>query len=36
MFGSQLDYMDDFPTANEQIAESERLSQLEKQGKLGY
>lgn len=36
MFGSQLDYINDFPTANEQITESEKLSQLEKQGKLGY
>jgi predicted transposase/invertase (TIGR01784 family) len=36
MFGSQLDYINDFPTANEQIAESEELAKLEKQGKLGY
>ncbi len=36
MFGSQLDYMNSFSTANEQITESERLAELEKQGKLGY
>jgi PD-(D/E)XK nuclease family transposase len=36
MFGSQLDYINDFPTANEQITESEELAKLEKQGKLGY
>ncbi len=36
MFGSQLDYINDFPTANEQITELEKLAALEKQGKLGY
>ena len=36
MFGSQLDYIDDFSTANEQITELEKLAELEKQGKLGY
>ncbi len=36
MFGSQLDYIDDFETANEQITELEKLADLEKQGKLGY
>jgi hypothetical protein len=36
MFGSQLDYIDDFATANEQITELEKLADLEKQGKLGY
>ncbi len=36
MFGSQLDYINSFDTANEQIAELERLAELEKQGKLGY
>ena len=36
MFGSQLDYINDFDTANEQIEELEKLAELEKQGKLGY
>ncbi len=36
MFGSQLDYINDFATANEQITELEKLADLEKQGKLGY
>lgn len=36
MFGSQLDYINNFDTANEQVAELERLAELEKQGKLGY
>jgi hypothetical protein len=36
IFGSQLDYINDFRTANEQIAEIEKLAKLEKKGKLGY
>lgn len=36
MFGSQLDYIGDYATANEQITEMERLTALEKKGKLGY
>jgi PD-(D/E)XK nuclease family transposase len=36
MFGSQLDYINDFANANEQITETEKLAALEKQGKLGY
>ncbi len=36
MFGSQLDYINDLATAKEQITETEKLAELEKQGKLGY
>ncbi len=36
MFGSQLDYINDLPTATEQISELEKLADLEQQGKLGY
>ena len=36
MFGSQFDYINDFPTANEQMTETEKLWMLEKQGELGY
>jgi predicted transposase/invertase (TIGR01784 family) len=36
MFGSQLDYINNFATANEQITEIEKLAKLEKKGKLGY
>jgi hypothetical protein len=36
MFGSQLDYIDNFRTASEQIAELEKLATLGKQGKLSY
>jgi PD-(D/E)XK nuclease family transposase len=36
MFGSQLDYINDFPTATAQITELEKLANLEEQGKLGY
>nr|MCU0451631.1 Rpn family recombination-promoting nuclease/putative transposase [Bernardetiaceae bacterium] len=36
MYGSQLDYINLFSTANEQISELEKLAELEKQGKLGY
>ncbi len=36
MFGSQLDYINDFSTASEQIEELDRLAELEKQKKLGY
>jgi predicted transposase/invertase (TIGR01784 family) len=36
MFGSQLDYINAFATANEQLTETEKLAALEKQGKLGY
>jgi len=36
MYGSQLDYINDLPTASEQISELDKLAELEKQGKLGY
>ena len=36
MYGSQLDYINDFATANEQITEIEKLAELEQKGKLGY
>ncbi len=36
IFSSQLDYINDLATANEQVTEIERLAELEKQGKLGY
>lgn len=36
MFGSQLDYINEMQTADEQITEFEVLRNLEKQDKLGY
>jgi predicted transposase/invertase (TIGR01784 family) len=36
MFGSQLDYINELPTQEEQMAEMEKLAKLEKQKKLKY
>lgn len=36
MYGSQLDYINEIPTADKQLEEMERLAQLEQEGELGY